>query len=124
MRDQTTTKRHAQPSAPVTSGVFQRQCVSCGNHTVAGGECQECGKRKQFGLQTKLRVNEPGDVYEREADRIADQVMAAPSSSMVGDAPLRIQRFAGQSDTAPAGMGLPLAGSDRPLEPALRLIQT
>src|SRR3989304_5445433 len=26
-------------------------------------------------LQTKLRVNEPGDIYEQEADRVAEQVM-------------------------------------------------
>jgi hypothetical protein len=26
-------------------------------------------------LQTKLRINEPGDIYEQEADRVADQVM-------------------------------------------------
>ncbi|MBL8165367.1 MAG: DUF4157 domain-containing protein, partial [Anaerolineae bacterium] len=29
-------------------------------------------------LQTKLTVNQPGDVYEQEADAVADQVMRAP----------------------------------------------
>src|SRR6266571_7727417 len=27
------------------------------------------------GLQAKLSVNQPGDVYEQEADRVAEQVM-------------------------------------------------
>lgn len=32
-------------------------------------------------LQTKLTVNQPGDVYEQEADRVADQITRAPDSS-------------------------------------------
>ena len=31
-------------------------------------------------LQTKLKVNEPGDIYEQEADRVAEQVMRMPES--------------------------------------------
>jgi hypothetical protein len=30
------------------------------------------------GLQAKLTVSQPGDVYEQEADRVADQVMRMP----------------------------------------------
>ena len=30
------------------------------------------------GLQTKLTVNPPNDVYEQEADRVADEVMRMP----------------------------------------------
>jgi hypothetical protein len=37
-------------------------------------------------LQAKLTVNEPGDQYEQEADRVAEQVMRMP------DTPLRVQR--------------------------------
>jgi len=29
-------------------------------------------------IQTKLKINEPGDIYEQEADRVADQVMRMP----------------------------------------------
>ncbi|HRJ53114.1 MAG TPA: DUF4157 domain-containing protein [Candidatus Thiothrix moscowensis] len=61
------------------NGVLQRQCPSCGNHSMAGGECSECSKKKKWkGLQTKLTIGEPDDVYEREADRVADQVMRMP----------------------------------------------
>jgi hypothetical protein len=67
----------------------------------------------------------PGDVYEQEADRIADQVMATPAHHAVSGAPPRIQRFSGQSNrlmaaAAPASVDKAVAGPGRPLEPALR----
>ena len=81
-------------------------------------------QKQRLGLQTKLKVNEPGDIYEREADRVADQVMAAPTHSTISEAPPRIQRFSGQSqgqvDAVPASVGQALASLGRPLEPALR----
>ena len=69
--------------------------------------CAPTGDNKQRpGLQTKLRISEPGDAYEQEADRVADQVLATPGNAEVGKAPPRIQRFAaepaGQADTVPA----------------------
>jgi len=77
-----------------------------------------------LGLQTKLKVNEPGDIYEQEADRIADQVMTAPAHSSASGAPPRIQRFAGQptgqAETAPVSVDQALASAGRPLEPVLR----
>jgi Domain of unknown function (DUF4157) len=116
----------AQPqkvSTPVHGGALQRKCA-CGNHTIARGECTECSHKKRLGLQSKLRINEPGDIYEQEADRIADQVMAVPAHAAVSGTPPRIQRFAkqpvGESGTAPASVDSVLAGSGRPLERALR----
>jgi hypothetical protein len=37
----------------------------------------ECERKKLMGqqLQTKLRINAPGDEYEQEADRVAEQIM-------------------------------------------------
>ncbi|MBS0168327.1 MAG: DUF4157 domain-containing protein [Nitrospira sp.] len=66
------------PFTPVSRGVLQRKCV-CGTHTMGGGQCAECQKKK-LGvggklLQTKLAISEPGDVFEQEADRVAEQVM-------------------------------------------------
>ena len=107
---------------PVLSGALQRKCA-CGNHTMAGGECEECSKKKRFCLLTKLRVNEPGDIYEQEADRIADQVMAMQANSKVGVIPRSMQRLsgepAGQFDTVPASVSQALPSPGRPLEPAL-----
>ena len=104
-------------------GLLQRKCA-CGGSAGLGGQCDACQAKKLLGLQTKLAVNEPGDVYEQEADRIAEQVMAAPAHPAVSGAPPRIQRFSGQSneqmDAAPASVDHALASPGRPLEPALR----
>src|SRR5262249_50223498 len=85
-----------QPTVtPSARALLQRKCA-CGNRTMAGGECEECSKKQRLGLQTKLKVNEPGDSYEQEADRSADQAMATPVHHAVSGAPPRTQRFAGQ----------------------------
>jgi hypothetical protein len=108
---------------PSQSGILQRKCA-CGGTAGMSGECEECSKQQRLGLQTKLTVNEPGDIYEQEADRIAEQVMAMPAHPTVSGAPPRIQRFAGQShgqmEAAPASVDQVLASPGRPLEPALR----
>lgn len=108
---------------PQSGLLLQRKCA-CGNHTMAGGECAECSKKKRLGLQTKLKVNEPGDAYEQEADRIAEQAMAALAGHAIGGAPPRIQRFVGQptgqTNAAPASVDQALASPGRLLEPALR----
>jgi hypothetical protein len=87
-----------------------------------GGGCPRC--KNKLPIQTKLAVSEPGDIYEQEADRIADQVMATPAHHAVSGAPPRIQRFSGQSNgqvgAAPASVNQALASRGRPLEPALR----
>ena len=36
------------------------------------------GLMKSGALQAKLRIGQPGDVYEQEADRVADAVMQMP----------------------------------------------
>jgi Domain of unknown function (DUF4157) len=56
--------------------LLQRKC-SCGRSSGLTGSCSECETKKLLGkpLQTKLRITEPGDDYEQEADRAADQVM-------------------------------------------------
>jgi hypothetical protein len=41
-----------------------------------GGGCPRC--QEALGIQTKLKISEPGDRYEQEADRIADEVMRIP----------------------------------------------
>jgi hypothetical protein len=70
-------------------------------------------------------IGESDDPLEREADRVADQVLAAPAHSAVSGAPSRIQRFSGQlngqkMDDAPASVDNVLASPGRPLDAALR----
>ena len=46
------------PGAARQSGVLQRQCAGCGNHTVAGGECEECNSNAP-GIVDEV-LNSPG----------------------------------------------------------------
>jgi hypothetical protein len=75
-------------------------------------------------LQKKLAIGAADDPLEREADRVADQVMAAPAPSAVSGGSVRIQRFpgiaGGRMHGAPASVDRALARSGSPLEPALR----
>ena len=75
-------------------------------------------------LQTKLALNEPGDAYEKEADRIAEQVAATYARPALSAAPPRIRRFSGQPSSqagaAPPGVERAVAGPGRALEPSLR----
>lgn len=184
MSDQAYAKVQAQQKTLIgsspKSSLLQRTCA-CGQHTIAGGECEACRKKREgtlqraaigsapvgeappivqevlrspkqpldttsrafmeprFGhdfsqiptytstagvIQTKLAINKPGDEYEREADRIADQVLAAPAHPAVSGVIPHIQRFVGQApaqtDTAPASVDRVLASVGRPLGPALQ----
>ena len=71
------------------AGLLQRKCA-CGGTPGPTGECAECSHRKRLGLQTKLAINQPGDAYEQEADRVAQIMMgsfshpAEPKSDTVG----------------------------------------
>ncbi len=56
--------------------MIQRKSGSC----ACGGGCPRC--QEQTLLQTKLKISEPGDRYEQEADRIAEQVMQMPEPSV------------------------------------------
>lgn len=109
---------------PVSSRFLQRKCA-CGGSASSSltGECEEC-KKKNLSLQRKLTIGASNDPLEQEADRVADQVLAAPSHSAVSTAPPRIQRFTGQvtgdAGTAPASVDRVLSGSGRPLDPTLQ----
>lgn len=74
---------NAKPKSSDGSGlVLQRKCACGSNASALTGQCEECGKKSMFGVQTKLAISEPGDRYEQEADRIADQVMRMPAPSV------------------------------------------
>lgn len=107
---------------PATQGALRRKCA-CGNHTMAGGECADCAKKK-VAFQRKLTIGVSNDPLEQEADRVADQVMAAPTNAAVNNSPPRIQRYTGQvpgdAGIAPPSIDHVLASSGRPLESALR----
>jgi hypothetical protein len=64
--------------SPVGGRWLQRKCA-CGGTSGPSGECAEC-KRKRLALQPKLAINQPGDRYEQEADRVAEAVVGEASS--------------------------------------------
>ncbi|MEQ1741296.1 MAG: DUF4157 domain-containing protein [Candidatus Nitrotoga sp.] len=103
-------------------GLLQRKCA-CGGYAASSltGECEGCNSKR---LQTKLSIGASNDPLEQEADRVADQVLAAPIDSAVSGAAPSIQRFTGQSTgdagTAPASVDRVLSGSGRPLDPAIQ----
>jgi predicted nucleic acid-binding protein len=81
--------------------------------------------RRMPMMQAKLMIGESDDPLEREADRVADQVLAAPVNSTVSTAPPRIQRFTGQASggagmVAPASVESVLSSPGSPLEAALQ----
>ena len=74
--------RRAEPATtapPARSGVLRRRCA-CGGMLGPTGECAECRRTRRLGvggtpLQPKLRIGRADDPLEREADRVAEQVM-------------------------------------------------
>jgi hypothetical protein len=76
------------PPSHSHSLLVQRKCA-CGGSSGLTGSCSECEKKKLLGqpLQTKLRINEPGDEYEQEADRVAEHVMRMPDPHLKPENP-------------------------------------
>ena len=78
-------QRQPTPGAPSTLGSrgappVQRKCAACAE--------------EEERLQPKLQVNQPGDAYEQEADRVADQVMRMPAAdAAITPAPPQISRM-------------------------------
>lgn len=90
------------PRLPSAQGATVRRKCACGAHAPGGGPCAKCQKKR---VQAKLRLGDSDDVFEREADRMADHVMAmrAPSSQ-AGES--RRLPAAGHASAAPGGMGM------------------
>jgi len=68
-------KGRSRSVSPLSTGMplLQRKCA-------CGGGCPRC--KQELGIQTKLKIGEPGDKYEQEADRIADEVMRMPEPTI------------------------------------------
>ncbi len=64
------------PKAETTQSVMETCPLRLSSPTACpfGGACHTCPAT----VQAKLVVNEPGDKYEQEADRVAEQVMRMP----------------------------------------------
>ena len=73
---------------------IQRECADCAqekqSESAAEGKDVSEMSVAESGIQTKLTVGAPGDVYEQEADRVAAQVM---SMSVVPESSPQVQRL-------------------------------
>lgn len=76
-----------------------------------------------MGLQVKLKIGQRGDIYEKEADRVADAVLATPTYPAVHQSTPHIQRFAdrpsGPAASAPVSVERVLANPGKPLHATL-----
>ena len=92
-------KTAVRAPAPPT-GLLQRKC-DCGNHTVAGGECEECGKEKEHSqkkaaadsriVQAKRAHHDGGDARQRDfsAVRVSPPQSIADGGGHQIEMPLR-----------------------------------
>lgn len=89
MTRQAVLMQHQQPTgSPLSTGILQRKCTSCGQHKLGGGTCAECSEEQLLvsklpTLQAKLRISSPHDQYEQEAERIANQTMQGATVKQV-----------------------------------------
>ena len=113
-----------QPGTPVAS-LLRRQRTLAAHDFVAA----ERRRNDTPSAETRLRVSEPGDALEREADRAADRVLSTTSADNAQPAaehraPPLIQREASRpSDSPPAAsamLGDGLGSSGRGLDEATR----
>lgn len=82
---------------------------ACGQPVQDGGECEECRRQRDPVVQRhalpgptaqapgtpgglRLRVNEAGDAFEREADAMAEAALAGRSAATARSAPALVQR--------------------------------
>ena len=85
------TKPSATSTPPARTNFLQRKCA-CGGTPGPTGECEECKRKRSLGLQPKLCINEPGDEFEREADRLAEAVVGGRSAPAVSYSPKGLRR--------------------------------
>lgn len=115
-------------SAELRGQVLQRKCA-CGGNPGPSGECSECRKNRLTGqtrkLQTKLRVNQPGDAWEQEADRMADAVTGERLSPGISSAQPSLMRTSASTPSAveaPASVETVLNTAGQPLAPSTQAL--
>jgi hypothetical protein len=84
----------------VEAPILQRKTCPC------GGGCPHC---QTHILQPKLAINQPGDAYEQEADRVAEEVMRMPDPSAaaapaIASAAAVLQRKCACGDQSESGL--------------------
>ncbi len=135
------TKTHSSDTTKKTAETPQKADIKARDATRVPAWAN--ANSSSINLQTKLTVNEPGDIYEQEADRVADQVMRMPNPSATiqrkcacGGTPgstgeceecakkrMALQRKSSQSSsdtTSPAIVNSVLSSSSTPMDASTR----
>lgn len=127
----TLARKQEQAQKPASTMGYREHPLLHLQHTIGNGAV----------VQTKLTVNEPGDAYEQEADRISDQVMRLPeplqcAGSCDGEVPDRQTKRQGRESARVQAKGIEscesglteappivhkvLSSPGQPLDPATR----
>jgi uncharacterized protein DUF4157 len=76
------TQQQTHTATPHFSGILQRKC-SCGNHTMAGAQCEECDKKREGMLQrASLSPRGRGTEGEGEVPSIVHEVLRSPGQPL------------------------------------------
>jgi hypothetical protein len=114
--------RAQRPNPHLVHAILQRKCACAG---APAGACRS-RVEDESGFQRKLSVGSSSDPLEREADRIADQVLARPGAAAIAPAPVSVRRFSGAqsaaTNAAPPSVEHALAGAGQPLDRATRSV--
>jgi len=115
--------KQPHPVSVVSGFKIPGKC-SCGNSPKLSGQCDECERKTLVGIQPKLQVGAVNDAYEQEADKVADQVMAASVDINIGSSLPQIQRYSAQPSSqmssVPATVKQVLASPGVPMQLTLR----
>lgn len=73
------TQTQTKPSSftPVPTGLLQRKCLTCGQHTLAGGGCSECSKKQKL-LQRRTKKQPESS----EVPPIVHEVLSSPGQPL------------------------------------------
>src|SRR5215210_5565404 len=84
--------KHSHLASPARSNRADMRSTPIGNPLIAKQQSlgnQAVQRLLRSGvIQAKLKINEPGDIPEQEADRVAEQVMRMPDPGATNEAPI------------------------------------
>jgi hypothetical protein len=81
MQAHTKTTLSPLPFTPAPSGLLQRKCA-CGNHTMAGGECEECEKKQALQRASLSPRGRGAERDEGEVPLIVHEALRSPGQPL------------------------------------------
>jgi hypothetical protein len=107
----------AEVVSPARKGVLQRKCGCPGSSGSSAKSCDECEKK----IQRKIEVGVSDDVFELEADRVAERALSDDALAFpVGISIRRLGSGGRTHGAAPPGIERVLAAGGQPMPMALR----